>query len=65
MIKEQILMLLSLEQTAEAHQVVQLHMVNWSPDGSCSKLSTLISVISDMTDIQMKTGNNPIIVHCR
>ncbi|CAI8024123.1 Receptor-type tyrosine-protein phosphatase alpha, partial [Geodia barretti] len=50
--------------TADAHQVVQLHMVNWSPDGSCSNLPTITSVIREITDIQMKTGNQPIIVHC-
>ena len=65
MIKEQILVLLSVQQTAEAHQVVQLHMLNWSPDGSCSKLSTLTSVINNVVNIQMRTGNNPIVVHCR
>ncbi|CAI8058578.1 Receptor-type tyrosine-protein phosphatase alpha [Geodia barretti] len=50
--------------TADAHQVVQLHMVNWSPDGSCSNLTTITCVIREMTDIQMKTGNQSIVVHC-
>ena len=52
-------------QAGSAHQVVQLHMTNWSPDGSCSHLATITSVINEMSAIQRKTGNNPVVVHCR
>ena len=52
-------------QTGSAHQVVQLHMINWSPDGSCSHLATITSVINEMSAIQRRTGNHPITVHCR
>ncbi|CAI8020968.1 Receptor-type tyrosine-protein phosphatase alpha [Geodia barretti] len=52
------------EKAGSAHQVVQLHMTNWSPDGSCSHLATITSVINEMSAIQRRTGNNPIIVHC-
>ena len=54
-----------LQQTSDVHEVVQLHMLNWSPDGSCSNLNTITSVIREMIDIQMKTGNHSIVVHCR
>ncbi|CAI8036568.1 Receptor-type tyrosine-protein phosphatase alpha [Geodia barretti] len=53
-----------VQQAGSAHQVVQLHMTNWSPDGSCSHLATITSVINEMSAIQRRTGNNPIIVHC-
>jgi hypothetical protein len=52
-------------QAGSAHQVVQLHMTNWSPDGSCSHLATITSVINEMSAIQRRSGNHPIIVHCR
>ena len=54
-----------LQQTSDVHEVVQLHMLNWSPDGSCSNLNTITSVIREMIDIQMKTGNHSTVVHCR
>ena len=54
-----------LQQTSDVHEVVQLHMLNWSPDGSCSNLNTITCVIREMIDIQMKTGNHSIVVHCR
>ena len=54
-----------VQQTTSAHQVVQLHMTNWSPDGSCSHLATITSVMNEMSAIQRRTGNHPIIVHCR
>ena len=54
-----------LQQTSDVHEVVHLHMLNWSPDGSCSNLNTITSVIREMIDIQMKTGNHSIVVHCR
>ncbi|CAI8006852.1 Receptor-type tyrosine-protein phosphatase alpha [Geodia barretti] len=52
------------EKEGSAHQVVQLHMTNWSPDGSCSHLATITSVINEMSAIQRRTGNNPVVVHC-
>ncbi|CAI8010577.1 Receptor-type tyrosine-protein phosphatase alpha [Geodia barretti] len=52
------------EKASRAHQVVQLHMTNWSPDGSCSHLATITSVINEMSAIQRRTGNHPVVVHC-
>ena len=52
-------------QAGSAHQVVQLHMTNWSPDGSCSHLATITSVINEMSAIQRRSGNHPVVVHCR
>ena len=57
--------ILSEKKASDVHEVVQLHMLNWSPDGSCSNLNTITSVIREMIDIQMKTGNHSIVVHCR
>ena len=53
------------KKTSRSHQVVQLHMNNWAPDGTCSNLNTITSVMREMIDIQMKSGNHPIVVHCR
>ncbi|CAI8031810.1 Receptor-type tyrosine-protein phosphatase alpha [Geodia barretti] len=48
---------LSNTESGSAHQIVQLHITNWSPDGRCHNLSTVTSVISQMTNIQITTGN--------
>ena len=40
-------------------------MTQWSPDGSCSNLLGITEAIAEVTKIQQRTGNHPIIVHCR
>ncbi|CAI8024114.1 Receptor-type tyrosine-protein phosphatase alpha [Geodia barretti] len=55
---------LSNTESGSAHQIVQLHITNWSPDGRCHNLSTVTSVISQMINIQITTGNSPTVVHC-
>ena len=52
-------------QSGKAHQVSQFHIVNWNADGRCSNLKTITDVIEEVTKVQMRTGNNPIVVHCR
>ena len=52
-------------QTASAHQVFQLHMTNWNPDGSIPELAPLVSVINETSAIQRRTGNKSVLVHCR
>ena len=52
-------------QTASAHQVFQLHMTNWNPDGSIPQLAPLVSVINETAAIQRRTGNKSVLVHCR
>ena len=52
-------------QTASAHQVFQLHMTNWNPDGSIPELAPLASVINETAAIQRRTGNKSVLVHCR
>ena len=52
-------------QSGKAHQVSQFHIVNWNADGRCSNLKTMTDVIEEVTKVQMRTGNNPIVVHCR
>ena len=44
--------------------MTQLHITNWKPDGSCSNLKTVIDVIEEMTKVQIRSGNKPIVVHC-
>ena len=55
----------SFFQSGKAHQVSQFHIVNWNADGRCSNLKTVTDVIEEVTKVQMRTGNNPIVVHCR
>ena len=52
-------------QTASAHQVFQLHMTNWNPDGSIPELAPLVSVINETSAIQRRTGSKSVLVHCR
>ena len=55
----------SFLQSGKAHQVSQFHIVNWNTDGSCANLKTITDVIEEVTKVQMRSGNNPIVVHCR
>ena len=52
-------------QSGQSSRVKQFHITNWSPDGSCSNLRTVTDVIEEVTKIQMRTENKPIVVHCR
>ena len=52
-------------QLVQAFQVTQFHVTNWSPDGTCSNLNVLTDVIEEVAKVQRRTGNNPILVHCR
>ena len=52
-------------QTGSHHQVFQIHITNWRRDGTCSHLNTITNVLNKMYEVQRRTGNNPIIVHCR
>ena len=44
--------------------MTQLHITNWNPNGQCSNLKTVIDVIEEMTKVQIRSGNKPIVVHC-
>ena len=57
--------LLVFPQSNKSHQVSQFHITNWAPDGSCSKINTMTDVIDEVGKVQRKTGNHPIITHCR
>ena len=52
-------------QTGKSQQVSQFHITNWAPDGSCGNLKTVTDVIAEVWKVQRKTGNHPIVVHCR
>ena len=41
------------------------HITNWGPDGSCSNLKTVTDVIEEVGKVQRRTGNQPIVIHCR
>ena len=45
--------------------MTQFQILNWTPDGHCSNYRTITSLLKDVVEVQMKTGNNPILVHCR
>ena len=57
--------MLDASQSGEGYQVMQLHITNWSPDGHCKDHSCVTDIIAEMSRIQMRTGNRPIVVHCR
>ena len=52
-------------QLLQAHHVTQFHVTNWSSDGTCSNLTVLTDVIEEVTKVQRRTGNYPVLVHCR
>ena len=60
-----IIYIATLSQLGKAHQVIQLHMTNWAPDGRCSNLTSIVDAIGEMSKIQRRTGNHPILIHCR
>ena len=43
----------------------QFHITNWAPDGRCANLKTVTDVIEEVGKVQRRTGNNPILAHCR
>ena len=53
-----------LFQTQKAHKVTQFHITCWRPDGHCSNLKSVTDVIEEMTKVQIRSGNKPIVVHC-
>ena len=53
-----------LLQIQNTHKVTQYHITCWSPDGHCSNLKSVTNVIEEMTKVQIRSGNKPIVVHC-
>ena len=51
-------------QTQKAHLVTQFYIKCWEPDGHCSNLKSVTDVIEEMTKVQIRSGNKPIVVHC-
>ena len=45
--------------------MTQFHITNWTPDGVCANLATITEVIEELDKVQRRTGNHPIVVHCR
>ena len=52
-------------QSTQIQQVTQFHITNWTPDGMCTNLATITDVIEEVDKVQRRTGNQPIVVHCR
>ena len=52
-------------QSGKAHQVIQFHIHNWRPDGHCSNFRAVTDVIEEVGKVQRRTGNRPILIHCR
>ena len=46
--------------------MTQFHITCWRADGHCSKLNlkSVTDVIEEMTKVQIRSGNKPIVVHC-
>ena len=44
--------------------MTQFHITNWAAGGRCSNLKTIVDVIEEMTKVQIRSGNKPIVVHC-
>ncbi len=45
--------------------VTQFQVLNWTPDGQCSNHVTVARLLNEVLSVQLRTGNKPIIVHCR
>ena len=45
--------------------MTQFHITNWAPDGNCSNIKTVTDAIEEVGKVQRRTGNHPIMVHCR
>ena len=54
-----------LQSSKSEYQVTQFHITNWDPQGKCSNPQTIISVVDEVYKVQRRTGNHPIVVHCR
>ena len=52
-------------QSNKFDQVNQFHITNWAPDGHCSNIKSVTDVIEEVGKVQRRTGNHPIVVHCR
>ena len=52
-------------QSRNTDKVFQIHVTNWSPDGWCPNLISITDAIDEMTKTQCRTGNHPVLVHCR
>ena len=44
--------------------MTQFHITCWTADGHCSNLKSITDVIEEMTKVQIRSGNKPIVVHC-
>ena len=44
--------------------MTQFHITCWTADGRCSNLKSITDVIEEMTKVQIRSGNKPIVVHC-
>ena len=45
--------------------VTQFHFLSWPEKGSPNSGAGMIDLIDQVRRVQQKTGNNPIVVHCR
>ena len=56
---------IAASQSGEAHHVTQFCIENWGPSGKCANGDTVLEVVDEVGKVQRRTGNNPIVVHCR
>ena len=52
-------------QTQKAHQLTQFHITNWNSSGKCENFKAVTDVNEEVIKVQRRTGNNPVLVHCK
>ena len=45
--------------------MTQFHITCWDPSGQCSNLKSVVDTVDEVEKIQRRTGNKPILIHCR
>ena len=45
--------------------MTQFHITNWKSSGKCENLKTVTDVNEEVIKVQRRTGNNPVLVHCK
>ena len=45
--------------------VTQFEVLNWTLEAECADLPSVVELADRLQQVQMSTGNNPIILHSR
>ena len=52
-------------QNNSCHCAIQFHIENWSDDGVILHPHTILDVIENVVKVKRKSGEGPVVVHCR